>query len=201
MILIKTLNEEGYIFVFVLIVTSTLLTLGLATATISHTNFKMKQINSQGKKNFYVVEALVEESDMKLYNYVERANYHSYFSTYDDINKVCEYDKTKFELTYYEKNQIFKDVYKSEIKKMKTKLENIDEYSIKTVEGYKVTLEAELEECMEEEKFIISMISTYKDKNIIEKIKTQYNIIIPEYKDYGGNIQLVSRVKWMNYKW
>lgn len=199
--MIKTLDEEGYIFVFVLIVTSTLLTIGLATVTISETNFNMKKLNSQGKKNFYIVEALVEESDMKLYNYVLKANDYSYYSTYDDLNKISNYDKTKFELTYEEKNQIFRDVYRNEIKKLEKKLGNINEYSIKIVDGYKVTLEAELEECIEEDIFIISMISTYKDEKIMEKIKTQHNIIVPEYKDYGSNKQLVSRVNWMNYKW
>lgn len=188
MIPIKTLNEDGYVLVLVLIVTSVLLMLGLMTINIAQVNYKMKQLNSQGKKNFYAVEALIEESEMKLHDYVGQAVDYSY-------------ESISPELIYEENNKNFKNVYKKEIKKLKNKLEDTNSYSIKTIEGYKVMVEVELKECIGEEAFNLSIISTVKDKKITEKIKTQHKIIIPEYMDYNYNKQLAKRIDWMNYKW
>lgn len=200
MISIKTLNEDGYILVFVLIVTSILLMLGLTTITIAQTNYKMKKLNSQGKKNFYIVESLTEESEMKLYCYVEQALHDAYFAVSKNQDIKDRGNEITSILTYQKINKGFKDTYIEEIKKLKVKLEDTSKYNIKAVDGYKVMLDVVLEEFTQEDVFNLSIISTFKDKKIIEKIEVKYKVTIPEYTNYENNEQLIYKVDWKNYK-
>lgn len=155
----------------------------------------MKRTNSISKKNFYLAEALAEEVDMKLEEHLKR-------SVYDSYERILKYigDNDYGEMDVKVINRIFKSIFKDKFKLCQDELEDENTYNLKIIEGYDISVEVNLEEDLEKEVFNISILSTYEEKNIEEKIRYKYKVKFPEYDDFDHNKNLIKRPRWVNYK-
>lgn len=196
MISIKPLSEKGYSLVLIIIITSILLLLGFTAITLSQNNLKMKIVNSRSKKNFYVAEALSQEVDMKLHEYLEE----SLDITYKKLLKDIEYEENS-DIDIDLINKKFQQLYEEQVYETVKKLGNANNYNLKIIEQCNVSIDVKIEENLEINGFNMYVISTFKEQNILEKIQTDYIIHLPNYKDTKHNKQLIKKVGWVNSKW
>lgn len=194
---IKTSNEEGYVLAFVIIITSILLLLGFTSLTLTQDNFKMKNVNSISQKNFYIAEALSQEVDVKLDELLDKSLEICYkqLSNYIEENN---YDQALDEVLI---NKKFQELYKEQVHIVKNKIENSSDYNLKIIEKHDISVEAKLEENLEIQGFNIYVVSIFENRNIIEKIRTEYTIESPKYNDSIHNKDLLKKIGWVNSKW
>ena len=173
-----------------------MLLLGLTTLSLTQTNHYMKLTNSISKKNFYIAEALAEEADMKLEEYLKR-------SIYDSYERVLKYigDNDYGDMDVKVINRIFKSIFRDKFKVCKAELEDINNYNLKVIEGYDILVEVILEEDIDKEVFNITIISTCDEKQNIERIIKKYQVKFPEYDDFDHNKNLIKEIRWVNDKW
>ncbi len=183
--------------IFVIITTSILLVLGFTTITISQDNFKMKNVNSISKKNFYIAEALSEEADMKLHEYLKKSLDISYEKLLNYISESDEINGTDIVLI----NEKFQEFYKEQVYLMKRELEITDNYNLKIIEKYEFLIKVNIEDNLETDGFNMHILAIFEDENIVEKIQTQYTIDLPKYNDHDHNRSLLKRAGWVNFKW
>ena len=193
---IKSFDEKGYTLVFVIIITSILLLLGFTAIVLSQDNFKMKNINSISKKNFYVAEALSQETEIKLDEYLDQILEDSYreIEAYLEDN-----ESSKLDINLIDKQ--LQKLFNEQIHIIKIKLENVNGYNLKLIENYDFLVSVSIEESLEIEGFNISITSIFEDKNITEKIQTNYTIEFPRYEDSTQHKNLLKKVGWVNSKW
>lgn len=190
-------NEKGSVLFIVIMVTATLLLLGTTASVISLSSYKMSKVESLSKKNFHIAEAISEEAELKLDEYIKRYLYNSY-------EKTSEYIKENEGKSIKEKNEIFKEIFKDQILTLKKNLENTTDYNLKTLEKYDISVEVILEDLQKQkdiEEFDISIISLFEEQHIPEMIKIKYKIKLPKYNDFKQNLNLIEKEQWSNYKW
>ena len=194
---IKTLNEKGYALAFVIITTSILLLLGFTSLILSQDNFKMKNVNSISQKNFYIAEALSQEVEIKLDESLDESLEicYEHLSNYIEEN---DYDQILDEILI---NKKFQELYKEQVHIVKKKIENSSDYNLEIIEKYDVSIEVKLEENLEIQGFNMYVFSIFEDKNITEKIQTEYTIEFPKYNDSTHNKNLLKKIGWVNSKW
>lgn len=157
----------------------------------------MSKVESLSKKNFHIAEAISEEAELKLDEYIKRYLYNSY-------EKTSEYIKENEGKSIKEKNEIFKEIFKDQILTLKKNLENTTDYNLKTLEKYDISVEVILEDLQKQkdiEEFDISIISLFEEQHIPEMIKIKYKIKLPKYNDFKQNLNLIEKEQWSNYKW
>lgn len=190
-------NEKGSVLFIVIMVTATLLLLGTTASVISLSSYKMSKVESLSKKNFHIAEAISEEAELKLDEYIKRYLYNSY-------EKTSEYIKENEGKSIKEKNEIFKEIFKDQILTLKKNLENTTDYNLKTLEKYDISVDVILEDLQKQkdiEEFDISIISLFEEQHIPEMIKIKYKIKLPKYNDFKQNLNLIEKEQWSNYKW
>ena len=193
---IKSFDERGYVLVLVIIITSILLLLGFTAIVLSQDNFKMKNINSISKKNFYVAEALSQEAEVKLDEHLDKILEDSYreIEVYLEDN-----ESSKLDINLIDK--LLQKLFNEQIHIIKVKLEDVSGYNLKIIENYNFLVDVDIEESLEVEGFNISIVSIFEDENITEKIQTNYTIEFPRYEDSTQNKNLLKKVGWVNSKW
>lgn len=183
-------NEDGFILLFVVIVTAMLLLMGFSAIILSNDDYEMKIINSTGKKNFYTAEAAIEEADMIIHQHIEESISYSY--------------ETLLELDLEDdlKSQEFKKIYKSQMGSLSSKLKDIDSYRLKNREKKEFTVDMQFIEVENPEvEFQLTLTAVCSEKGIRESIEVKYQIMTPEYMDFDFNSDLVKRKSWVNNKW
>lgn len=190
-------DENGYILIFVIIITPILLLLGLTSHTISSDDYDMKKINSICKKNFYIAEALNEEAEIKLHESIKKYLDNSY----EIILKYIIENDHNYDMSIEKIEKKFKVIFTNNIKNIRSEIEDIDNYNLRIIEKYNIDVKVVLEENLVSNDFEISITSTYKDRNIVERIRSKYKVKLPEYRDFEHNKDLIEKNHWKNYKW
>lgn len=194
-------NERGSILLLVIMVASILLLLGFTAMTVSLSAYKMRKVESVAKKNFHIAEAISQESEMKVDEYIKEYLDNSY----EEIAVYIEKNEAKYKVVEVEeKNAIFKDEFKDQIITLKSNIEDVESYNLKIIEKYDIAVTLILEDLDIQEDiegFDMSIISLFKEQNIEEKVKIKYRIDLPEYNDFKQNKKLIKKMQWLNYKW
>lgn len=190
-------NENGYILIFVVIITPILILIGLTTHSISKDVYGMNTISSVCKKNFYIAEALNEEAEIKLYE-----NIKIYLdNSYEIILKYIIENNYNQDMSIEKIEKKFKVIFINNLNNIKNEIEDKDKYNLKIIEKYNIDVKVAFEENMKTNDYEISITSIYKDRNIIERIRTKYKVKLPEYSDFEHNKNLIEKIHWKNYKW
>ncbi len=190
------LEEEGHTLIIVIIMIAILLSLVFTANELCSDNYKVKNVNSVCKKNFYVAEALSEEADIKLHEYLKK----TVNSSYELVLKYVIQNDEEHDMDIETINRKFKSIFKQQIKMLKDKIENENDYNLKIVDKYNISVDITLEQCLSTHNFNISIFSVFKDEMITEKIRTKYIIKLPEYSDFEHNRNLIDKIDWVNYK-
>ncbi|KGG81443.1 hypothetical protein Y919_00330 [Caloranaerobacter azorensis H53214] len=186
-------NNKGSSLVFLMIIMTVLILLGVTILTISVTNFKFKMINSKVKKNFYMTEAGLDEAYIIVKNLIIEAIEEGNKSVDDfimdlDLEEGSIYMKedgtVDLEALNQAQNELFKDVYKNYIlKNIKSRLENSNNYTIES-KGIKPQI------CIlndisyfSDDRLKLDIESTFKRDEIEKKIKVSFVIGVPDYNE------------------
>ena len=213
MIKIKKLyyNEKGSILFLVIMMTFVLLMLGMTALTISLSSYKMRKAESVVKKNFHLAEAISQEAEMKLDEYIKDYLDNSYEKLVEYIEKNEDKDIKKEQM-----KKIFNDSFNKQIINLKKQIEDVNNYNLKAIEKYDISVEARLEDLDIQEDikgYDLYISSSFEEDNIEEKIKIEYRIRLPEYPNetdshkysefikYKENQNLIRKVNWLNYRW
>ncbi len=191
-------NENGFILIFVILISSILLLMGFSAIVLSNDDYEMKLIRSTVKKNFYIVEAATQEADMLIHNHIEDAVILSY-------EKILE-----LELDEQSKTEAFKEMFSSQMLYLETKLEDVSLYNLKSRENKDFTIDAQvtkilIDPLIEAEKpvdnFNIKLSAVYNQKGVRECIEVEYHITGAEYGYYRSSEDLVKVKNWVNRQW
>jgi len=174
------IDFRGSTLVFLLFTISVIVLIGSVVLSLSVMNYKMKKINSQVKRAFYLSESGIDEAYMMTKQYVnESVNYA--IKKYKDFNEV--------EIKNYDicSDEVFQSAFKNYIKgtcKYETSckgLENLlnDNTSYLIFEDGYPKISASLVEGSKD--FSIEVKSTYIYQNIKKEIVMKLKIDIPEY--------------------
>ena len=213
MIKIKKLyyNEKGSILFLVIMMTFVLLMLGMTALTISLSSYKMRKAESVVKKNFHLAEAISQEAEMKLDEYIKDYLDNSYEKLVEYIEKNEDKDIKKEQM-----KKIFNDSFNKQIINLKKQIEDVNNYNLKAIEKYDISVEARLEDLDIQEDikgYDLYISSSFEEDNIEEKIKIEYRVRLPEYPKetdshkysefikYKENQNLIKKVNWLNYRW
>lgn len=192
-------NEDGFLFVFVIFITSILLLIGLTTLILTQDDYEMKRINSSSKKNFYIAEAVLEEVDTLIYEHIEEAIDFSY----ENLIELENLDNTQFKV-----------LYKSYMNSLEGKLEDLNSYKLKTDDNLEFSVEVgslyeenlfnnSEEQTREEniEGFLLTVLAICDKEGIRECIEVEYQIETAKYMSYENTKSLVTKKSWVNSQW
>lgn len=193
------INEKGSVLFITIMMTAILLLLGTTASIISVSAYKMRKVESVAKKNFHIAEAISQEAEIKLDEYVKEYVENSYqeLAEYIEKNEAKTIDIEK-------RDEIFKDIFKKQAITLDSKIEDIEDYNLKIIEGYDLSVKVNLEDLEKQkniEEFDISIISSFEDRDIQESIRVKYKIKLPRYKSLEYNKNLIEQIEWSNYKW
>lgn len=176
---------RGSTLVILLLTLSVIFLIGITALSLAVTNYKMKKLNSELKKTFYLAEAGNEEAYIITSDFVIEAIDYA-------ISKVEELEETKRQsndnaLSKEEVDIIFRGAFKSFIKgncidvspniSLISVLKDNKSYTIYK-DGYP-QIDPIITEL--EEGFLLEVKSTYMKENIKKIIIMKYSIDIPDY--------------------
>lgn len=194
-------NERGSVLLITIMMTSILMLLGTTANIVSVSTYKMRKVESVSKKNFHIAEALSQEAEMKLDELIKEY-------LYDSRREVTEYieEDEDSDMDIEEKNEMFKDIFKDKLRMLKVNIENTNAYNLRIIEKHDISIEVEseyLEKQEDVDQFGMSIISLFEDRDIAEKIKIEYEIIISalDYEDFKEDENVIEKIQWLNYKW
>lgn len=179
------LDCRGSTLVILLLILSVIFLMGITALSLAVTNYKMKKLNSELKKTFYLAEAGTEEAYIITSDFVIEAIDYA-------ISKVEESEETKREsdenaLSEEEVDIIFRGAFKSFIKgncidvspntSLISILKDNKSYTIYR-DGYP-KIDPKITEL--EEGFLLEVKSTYVKGNINKAIIIKCSIDIPNY--------------------
>lgn len=201
----KRTKEDGYTLVLVIIISTSIFVLGIATTSVSFINYDMKRLNSISKRNFHIAEAGAEEAELILYEYIQEAIIYSYYEIYkyEEMIKL-KGNSLEIENFYTEKrNNMFKEIYKRYANNIIVKLNDISEYNLNTQDGYNFLIESSISDIEHEDgiKFILTIKSSYEGMGVMERIISEYLISIPTYGENHKSKDLIEKIGWKNFKW
>ncbi|WP_427339176.1 hypothetical protein [Caloranaerobacter sp. DY30410] len=186
-------NNKGSSLVFLMIIMTVLILLGVTILTISVTNFKFKMINSKVKKNFYMTEAGLDEAYIIVKDLIIEAIEEGNKSVDDfimnlDLEEGSIYIKEDgtidLEALNQAQNELFKDAYKTYVlNNIKNRLENSNNYTIES-DGIKPQIRI-LNDIFSfsEDKLKLDIESTFTKDEIEKKIKVSFVIGVPDYNE------------------
>lgn len=190
----KSINS-GYTLVFLVIIISVMLTICGVILTIAAMNFKMKKVNSQAEKAFYLAEAGAEEA------YTISKEYISLAIEYSN-DKVKEFKENTEQDNYDELNEVFQSSFKDYIKadNLDTMtciglVNTLNDNSLYVVheDGFPIVI-AEIEE--KTDYFLIEIRSVYLYEQVEKNTILELEINIPYY-DAENNIgSLIEIINW-----
>lgn len=192
-------NEKGSVLFIAIMMTAILLLLGTTASIISVNAYKMRQVESVSKKNFHIAESISQEAEMKLDEYVKKYLDNSYQEVLEYIEK--NEDKT---IDIEKENEIFNNIFKEQILTLDNKMEDTNNYNLKIVEGYEISVKINIQDLEKKENidgYNIVIFSSFEDKDIQESIRIKYKIKSPRYKNFEYNKDLIEQMEWSNYKW
>ncbi|WP_069649466.1 pilus assembly PilX N-terminal domain-containing protein [Caloranaerobacter ferrireducens] len=186
-------NNKGSTLVFLMIIMTVLILLGVTILTISVTNFKFKMTNSKVKKNFYMTEAGLDEVYIITKNLIIEAIGEGNKSVEDFIKNldlgegsiyIKEDGTIDLETLNQAQNELFKDAYKTYVlNNIKNRLENSNNYTLES-DGTKPQIRI-LNDIFSfsEDKLELDIESTFIKDEIEKKIKISLIINTPNYNE------------------
>lgn len=192
-------NEKGSVLFIAIMMTAILLLLGTTASIISVSAYKMRKVESVAKENFHIAEAISQEAEIKLDEYVKEYVENSY----QELAEYIEKNEDKI-IDIEERDEIFKDIFKKQVITLASKMEDTEAYNLKIIEGYDILVKVNLEDLEKQkniDEFDISVISSFEDRDIQETIRVIYKMKLPRYKKFEYNKSLIEQIEWSNYKW
>lgn len=196
-------DYKGSTLVILLLTISVIILIGTIALSITFMNFKMKKLNSEVKKVFYLAEAGIDEAYIiskgfvnDAINYaVTKVNEFNKFETQNNENSVdlqCDFLNEATILNNYiiedDMDVIFIGAFKDFIKgtcrdiypndSLIAVLKKNSSY-ILYKDGYP-KIDAKITET--KDNFLVEIKSTYVQRNVKKEIAMKYKIDIPEYK-------------------
>lgn len=200
-------NERGAVLLVAVMMTSILMLLGITASMVSISSYKMRKTESVVKKNFHISEAISQEAEMKLDEYIKEYLYESRKEVEEYIEKNEDSDMDiEQRMNKEEKTEMFKNIFKEKLKTLKKDIEDTNSYNLKIIEKHEISVEVVseyLEKQEDVEEFDMSIISLFEDQNILEKVKIKYKISMSELKHHSfkADKNVIEKIQWSNYRW